>query len=213
VVLERSQFRKVDDIHFPSGKVMTDGCALMSPDLAVAITRCLGLDEVPSALKGRIGGAKGLWLVDKRSSFAHTDGTEDFWIEVRPSQLKIEPHPVERECDDEHRTFEVCDYSKPLRPTSLNSQIINVLYNGGVSRDTLGIHLSKLTAEYYDTLCGCLDSNDPLLVRVWLQKYHSEKCQRPDFEFIGGRPITRVDQIKTYLDVGFNRREHKPLHE
>lgn len=213
VTLRQDQFRVVDDIRSRDGKVMTDGCALMSASLGVAIHRCLNLAEVPSAYQGRIGGAKGVWLVDKRSSSATGLDDRDFWIEIRPSQLKILPHPVERECSDEIRTFEVSDWAKTLHPTALNNQLITVLHNGGVKRDTLGARLTTLTNDYFDELRESLEKNDPLLTRVWLQKHHSGKGQRPDFHFIGGRPLARIDQIKTYLDVGFSLREHNLLHE
>ena len=44
--------------------VMSDGCAMMSPALARAIAKKLGLDDIPSAFQGRISGAKGLWTAD-----------------------------------------------------------------------------------------------------------------------------------------------------
>lgn len=213
VVLYQDEFLQVDDIRSRIGTVMTDGCARMSRDLGIAVTQSLGLDEVPSVFQGRISGAKGVWIVDKRSSFRHNLHNRDFWIEITASQLKIHPHPRYRDSRDEIRTFEVCDWAKMLRPSSLNAQLINVMYNRGVRRDILAARLKSLTEDYYEELCESLDKNDPLLTHAWLQKYHSGRGQRLDFEIVGGRPVARVDQIKTYLDVGFSPREHRFLHD
>lgn len=213
VVLHKDEFLQVDDIHSEVGTVMTDGCALMSIGLGIAIAQSLGLDQVPSAYQGRISGAKGVWLVDKRNTFAHELHGRNFWIQITPSQLKIQPHPRERDCVDAIRTFEVSDYSKTLRPSSLNIQLLNVLYNRGVDPRVLSKRLQSFTAEYFDELCGSIERDDPLLTHAWLQKYHSGNQQRADFQFVGGRPIAKIDQIKTYLDVGFSVREHRGLHD
>ncbi|ETN44653.1 uncharacterized protein HMPREF1541_10323 [Cyphellophora europaea CBS 101466] len=212
VVLRKDEFLDTADIQSAEGNVMNDGCALMSVGLAIAITRMLGLDEVPSAFQGRISGAKGMWLVDKRNSMRQDPAGRGYWIQVTPAQLKIQPHPRYRDCSDHFRTFEVSDWSKALKPSSLNTQLLNVLYNRGVGRKILARRLTALTEEYYEELCDSIETNDPLLMHHWLQKYHSV-MQRPELQFVGGRPVNKIEQIKVYLDVGFRPQEDKALRD
>ena len=43
---------------------MTDGCGLINRSALRAIQRSRGLSEMPTAVQGRIAGAKGLWVLD-----------------------------------------------------------------------------------------------------------------------------------------------------
>lgn len=61
---------------------MNDGVARMSPAVAARIKVCLGLTVIPSAVQGRLGSAKGMWIVDV------TESSDDLWIEIFPSQRK-----------------------------------------------------------------------------------------------------------------------------
>lgn len=84
VVFEPSQIRhRSKDILSPSGKVMNDGVARMSRAVARQIRDRLALRTCPSAVQGRLGSAKGMWVIDV------TDTSDKVWIETYPSQRKV----------------------------------------------------------------------------------------------------------------------------
>lgn len=209
VVLEQDEFLVTNDMLAPDGKtVMNDGCSLISSDLAHEIARMLELDETPSAFQGRIGGSKGLFLADHRDTHIHDLHGRNFWIQITPSQLKIEPHPRYRQADESCRTFEVTRVSNSLQTSALNFQLLNVLHNRGVSREIIAERLKAVSIQYYEELCKGLEAQDPLLLRGWLQKYHSFGYHRSArMLYVGSRPVSKDDLIKIMLDVGFSPKD------
>jgi hypothetical protein len=82
----------------PAGQVMNDGCALISVAAARQIWKCYretmgmrGAQALPSTFQGRIGGAKGMWIVSGESFSKDPDDLE-IWIQINDSQLKFNPH-------------------------------------------------------------------------------------------------------------------------
>jgi hypothetical protein len=213
IVLEKDEFIVAKDVKSAEDKVMNDGCALMSLELAAAITHCMGLDELPTIFQGRISGCKGLWMVDRLGSRRHNLHGRDFWIQITPSQLKIQPHPSERDATDEAlRTFEVSNFSTTLQPSALNFQFINVLYNRGVRKEILEQRLKATFNEYYNELCEGIGTFDVLKCRAWLQRYHAQRP--PDgggLLFTGSKPQLRSDTIKYMLDAGFTPKDCRHL--
>ncbi|OJJ83120.1 RNA dependent RNA polymerase [Aspergillus glaucus CBS 516.65] len=156
----------------PGQTVMNDGCALMSRGLAKEICDSLGISgNTPSCFQGRIAGAKGLWMVDRRRSHPFADD-DDIWIQISDSQLKIEPHPEswQEPIDEEKLTFEVVKWSKPLHPVELNVQLLGILENGGSVKE----YIAELTREGIDALyrdfAEVLQSNSNILCRSLIQK-------------------------------------------
>ena len=74
--------RKEQDLLSPKGEVMNDGIGRMSLSVARQIRNILGLVDIPSAVQGRLGSAKGVWILDT------TDSGQTDWIETYPSQVK-----------------------------------------------------------------------------------------------------------------------------
>ena len=178
---------------------MNDGCALISPSLAIEIRRQLGLESTPSAFQGRISGAKGLWIVDYNNA-QHTD---EYWIEITPSQLKILPHPAQRDTWDEYRQFEVSDYSRPSKPSPLNLQFLTVLADRGVPPKVLEkCLLQHVERYYYDDLCEAMTDGGRLL--SWNQRYHRAPRNGDDIEYTGALPRERSERLHTLLLAGFN---------
>ncbi|KAL4926072.1 RNA dependent RNA polymerase [Aspergillus undulatus] len=169
VVLKPKQvFYLHDD---PNHRVMNDGCALMSRQLANQICDSLGITgNIPSAFQGRIAGAKGLWMVDAHQS--HVKSNDDVWIQISDSQLKINPHPREWKApvDDEKLTFEVVKWSKPPHPVDLNIQLLAILDHGGNVKDHIA-DLARLgiqgVAQDFEEV---LRANSPILCRSLAQK-------------------------------------------
>ena len=202
VILQQQHFRSVPDKIGTDGvSILNDGCAMMSPSLALAISKHMGLNEMPSAFQGRIGGAKGLWLVD------YTDiESRAWWIEITPSQNKIEPHPKDRDVCDEYRQFEVSDYAKPPQQTALNTQFLTVLSDRGVEGEALKRCLEEQVYEYYDTeLCAAMSR--PALLKAWTQKYHRSARDSNGVDTTGAFPRDRSEKINVLVDAGFSAQE------
>ncbi|OAX83776.1 hypothetical protein ACJ72_01860 [Emergomyces africanus] len=116
VVLRREEIVYLAD---PPGPVMNDGCSLMSRSLGVEVARALGLDGVPACFQARISGAKGVWMIDRDDS-RFKSGDRGFGLQITESQLKIYPPPPHdtSPIDDAKLSFEVVQWSRPLRPAA-----------------------------------------------------------------------------------------------
>ncbi|KAJ7238761.1 RNA dependent RNA polymerase-domain-containing protein [Mycena haematopus] len=114
----------------PADKIMTDGCGWMNHSALLLITRRVGYASLPTAVQGRIGGAKGLWTL-------HPDDADEkpkIWI--RDSQLKIKLSGDLRV----HRIFDLLRPSRPSQTESrerLSEQSILCLSHNGIPDDVL----------------------------------------------------------------------------
>lgn len=198
-------------------RVMNDGCALMSRQLANRICDILGITgSTPSAFQGRIAGAKGLWMVDKHQS--ELSAEDDVWIQISDSQLKIKPHPREWQepVDDDKLTFEVVKWSKPPHPVDLNIQLLAILDHGGHVKDYIAdlarMGIQAVARDFEEVL----RANSPVLCRSLAQKI------RPSSDTSGGfmmQSMRRLDQwtsddveaIIRFSEAGFAPRDFFPL--
>ena len=189
-------------------QVMNDGIGRMSRRLAQQIANHLALQDVPSAFQGRLGSAKGVWIID-----VDDDGLDGHvWIETYPSQRKWL-------CDDSdphHRTFEVRDFSKELRSTSLNQQFIPILETQSTSplimRRVVADHLKKILNADLDSLAASLDH--PSDLRLWMQQAGMNSKHRDlhgYVPFLGGLPRSDEDRIAFLLSTGFSARNSELL--
>lgn len=174
----------------------------MSPSLAKAITKRIGIDdqEMPSGFQGRLGPYKGFWVID-----TFDDG--EIWIEGYPSQRKWD-------CDfddADHRTFEVRDWARRLIPGALNEQFIPVLVNRALGNSSHMKEAIRLLLE--ETVSGDLEelthaAEDPVVLHSWAHQNSSasrgEKINTRRVPFIGGLPQSDEDTLKFLLDAGFN---------
>lgn len=186
------------------GPIMNDGCALMSYPLARAIwTAYDGEGEPPSAVQGRIAGAKGLWIVDYENKYVGVSN-RGYWIEVSDSQLKIKPHP--RDCldaDRMQRTFEVLKYAGECREGHLNTQLISILEDRGVPREVLKDALESDTKSFSNSLWDAM--KDPKALRLWMQE-HSKASRSEAKRLLGSFPDGHREQMMLLLESGFHPR-------
>ncbi|ROV99144.1 hypothetical protein VMCG_06683 [Cytospora schulzeri] len=125
----------------PSDKVMNDGVARMSRAVARQIRDRLGLRTCPSAVQGRLGSAKGMWVIDV------TDTTDEVWIELYPSQRKWDLDWTT--VDKEQRTLEVLNVpSKPRHDRAIDGRIP---FQGGLPQHDEEIISSMLDAGFHPT--------------------------------------------------------------
>ncbi|OCK74509.1 hypothetical protein K432DRAFT_409803 [Lepidopterella palustris CBS 459.81] len=168
--------------HDPADRiVMNDGCSRMSVGAIRLIWKMLEkAGPIPSVFQGRIGGAKGVWML---SAPVTTEDPEhlDIWIEITESQLKFKPHEedLSDEMYDRNRlTFEVCNHSSPATAADLHLAFIPILVDrAGVGQKK---KLAKLMSDRLDfardELVNLLTS--PKLVRKWVHEQDSRKEER-----------------------------------
>ncbi|PHH88842.1 hypothetical protein CDD83_6984 [Cordyceps sp. RAO-2017] len=189
-------------------KVMNDGVGQMSRRLASEIASCLGLTETPAGYQGRIGCAKGMWIVD-----VEDDGLDDdIWIETYPSQRKWA-------CDWqdlEHRCFEVKTWSRQAKPAALNQQFIPLLEAQAISpgqmRETIAEHMRRNLAEELGGQSAALGNPEDL--RLWVDRVGQSRTLMPlhrSIPLLGGLPATDEDLVGLLLDAGFDHLKLKIL--
>jgi RNA-dependent RNA polymerase len=132
----------------PAEKVMTDGCGFMNGAALFTISKSRNLPNRPTAVQGRIAGAKGLWIL--HPSDRDPSGPPRIWI--RRSQRKIDLGPFS-ELQRAHRIFDLVAPSRTNTPARLSIQVIlNLNFNGvpaeafeSLMRDELQSEVKKLT--------------------------------------------------------------------
>ena len=211
IALEQHQIiHRPEDIKSPTGKVMNDGIGRLSLSIARKVQAELGLSDMPSAVQGRMGSAKGMWIVD-----VNDRGTED-WIETYPSQRKWNCDQT----DPFHRTLEVHNASHELRSASLNLQFLPVLEDRAEGawkkmRDAIGRLMADNLHEELDSLKSSMGLS--LGFRQWVQSNGSssraERLQHQQVPFLGGLPKRTEETMNFLLDGGFNPKEQKYLQD
>lgn len=197
-LLKRQIINEPNNIISSSEMVMNDGVGTMSRSLAQAVAERLGLEDTPSAFQGRLGSAKGVWIID----VTEDGSTDKLWIKTFPSQRKWEC-PFE---DPEHRTFEIKSWPRSVKPAGLNLQFIPVLENQAGNRqqmrDTIAQRLEFSLRQDMDAEKEAL--NDPLQLRQLVSRTgKTETGKQSGIAFKGGLPSTDEDRAALLLDSGF----------
>ncbi|KAJ4169693.1 hypothetical protein NW754_005841 [Fusarium falciforme] len=216
IVLEPNQFRHQDTMlgfhkymreeDKKSQQDMGDGIGRMSRSLARKVATRLGLLEAPCAFQARIGSAKGMWIVD-----VEDDGLDDSdWIETYPSQRKWECDYL----DVHHRTFEVREWSRELRPAALNQQFIPVLEAQAprprLMRDAIAAHLVNGLDEEIGGQMAAMAH--PTNLRGWTHRGF-DRSSVGHIPFLGGLPERDEDVISYLLDAGFEATKCRHLRD
>ncbi|PTB66240.1 hypothetical protein BBK36DRAFT_1118900 [Trichoderma citrinoviride] len=200
VELEKEQIR-VQRKDLGREKVMNDGIGRISPSLAKKVADALGLSDCPSCFQGRLGSAKGMWLIDMES-----DDERD-WVEIYPSQTKWE-------CDFDdprHRTLEIRNWPSELRSASLNQQFIPVLEANSPEPDAMrrvmAEHLERALRADLGEQAAAME--EPMSLRLWIHQSGPSKNDRMldgSAEFLAGLPNSNADKVAFLLDSGFDQR-------
>lgn len=187
---------------------MNDGIGRMSRSLARKVRDVLGLSDVPSAIQGRFGPAKGMWLIEIN------DSSDELWIETWPSQRKWNCDFL----DPEHRTLEIRSHATDPRSASLNIQFLPVLEDRAVDkaemRNSIGKSLiEELNREIEDQRNAMMY---PLQFRKWVHENASMTRQRQINErvpYLGGLPDSSEERMNFLLDGGFEPQKQKYLQD
>ncbi|KAK0717500.1 RNA dependent RNA polymerase-domain-containing protein [Lasiosphaeria miniovina] len=200
IVFKPSQIIHYDcDILSPIGEVMNDGIGRMSRNVAKRIRDSLGLTDIPSAVQGRMGSAKGMWLMDV------SDMSDEDWIETYPSQRKWECDFV----DPFHRTLEIRSIASQLKSAGLNLQLLPVLENRANDRrqmrQAISNRLTKDLQHHFDVQKAAFKR--PIQFRQWVHESWSNRSERiklGHIKFLAGLPDSREETLKFLLDSGFD---------
>ncbi|KAK3331647.1 RNA dependent RNA polymerase-domain-containing protein [Cercophora scortea] len=199
---------KAEDILSPIGKVMNDGIGVMSRSVARKVRDVLGLTDIPSAVQGRMGPAKGMWLMD-----VFDTGDAD-WIVTYPSQRKWKCNYA----DAHQRTLEVRSVASELKSAGLNLQFLPVLEDRAVDkgeiRKAIAARLTNDLQRQFDTQKAALKR--PLQFRQWVTENFSSRADRVkhgQIPFLGGLPESKEAQLQYLLNSGFDPTKQKYLQE
>ncbi|KAG2045047.1 RNA dependent RNA polymerase-domain-containing protein [Suillus americanus] len=111
----------------PVEKIMTDGCGFISGAALTAIMRAIQYPSRPTAVQGRIAGAKGMWVLHPDPEYQVADGPPKIWI--RNSQNKINCGPLHK-VDAAHRIFDLVAPSRVTGPSRLSRDtLVNLAHN------------------------------------------------------------------------------------
>lgn len=212
VVFEPDQIRhRSQDLRSTDGKkVMNDGVGRMSRRVAKLIQTALGLSSPPCAIQGRLGSAKGMWIVDV------TDTTDEIWIETYPSQRKWD---LQNDADQEHRTLEIRSLApEKLRSASLNLQFLPVLEDRAIDKQAMRDTISKLLEDNLRQELSdqrqALDS--PIQFQKWVSAnsaHRADRLTRGHVPFQGGLPRENEEIMAFLLNAGFDPWRNKFLNQ
>jgi hypothetical protein len=183
---EPENVRYIDDVFAPGrprddNSCMTDGCGIISASAMRKIMGSQQNDILPCAIQGRIGGAKGLWIVSLDLDMDSGD-----WIEIRSSQKKFKtglPDPMlANKLDPIHFTFDLVKNAFCIYPSHLNTQFIQCLAAGGVP---VQVFIELLTEHIGNVSDILTDIRNTQVLRDWLVKSGGVQGQRRTGEGLG----------------------------
>ncbi|GKU09881.1 unnamed protein product [Fusarium langsethiae] len=209
LLMEDSIRHRPADIESPNGTPMNDGIGRISHSLLREVRDIMGLDFLPTAIQARIGGAKGLWMLDSISF-----PSDERWIEIYPSQKKWDCNWS----DPAHRTLEVVSVSSYRGPATLNLQFIPILEERAIDRELMR---TTICERIYQHLRKDLDHakaamETPELFRKWIHDTSYTifgDSQDGRSWFVGGLPRDWSGTMSFLADGGFEPKRLKFLNE
>jgi hypothetical protein len=105
---------------------MTDGCGFINGAALRLIFQRLKSSSRPTAIQGRVAGAKGLWVLHPTDK--EPDAPPRIWIRLSQNKIQL---PLFITLDRAHRIFDLVGPSRVSMPYYLSRQsIINLSHNG-----------------------------------------------------------------------------------
>ena len=158
--------------------------------------------HIPSAFQGRIGGAKGVWIVDAiEETLPEFD--DDFWIEITDSQLKFERAGADTvDSDSVLLTFGSVGPSMPLSSHTLNFQLIPILVDRGVPDHVILKFLEDDLNARAKELRDAMDNG--LKLRKWNQENNPVteiRVRSKTVEIQGALPESLPEKINWFVEV------------
>ncbi|KAF1364385.1 hypothetical protein EJ07DRAFT_99234 [Lizonia empirigonia] len=193
----------------PPDQVMNDGCSIMSVGAALEIwnlyTEAMNVKgPLPSAFQGRIGGAKGMWMISAESFTKDPDDLA-IWIKISDSQLKFEPHEADLSddtFDPDRLKFEVSNFTSAPAPSELHIAFIPILVDRGVPRDVIADHMvERMDADRAELLSRLAD---PVKMYDYIYRRSASSSDKADVQWQAAFPAASDEKIKLLLESGFS---------
>ncbi|KAJ4346166.1 hypothetical protein N0V95_005630 [Ascochyta clinopodiicola] len=193
----------------PDSQIMNDGCSTMSVGAARKIWTHLKTTTgvsgpLPSAFQGRIGGAKGMWMISAES-FSKDPEDLAIWIKISDSQLKFEPHEADLHDDtfDPHRlTFEVSSFTSSPTHSELHISFIPIMADRGVPRAVIA---ECINARLDTDRAGLLERlADPVKMYEYVHRNGASSSDGADMQWQATLPVMLEEKIKLLLESGFS---------
>lgn len=201
VTVNPSLIEFVRDFKSPINMVMDDGCSVISPALMGMVRQKLGADLTPTAVQARIGGAKGVWMVDPDGDW----DSNELYIKITDSQLKYKG--FDNDEDWARLTLDVLDSSHDPMPSRVNTQLIPILVNRGVPfsvmKEVLEEHLEGDLKELFQII------DEPISLRKWLYDRGGlarERARSRNMVTCGSLPESLEERAILMLESGFSVR-------
>ncbi|KAF1914659.1 RNA dependent RNA polymerase-domain-containing protein [Ampelomyces quisqualis] len=193
--------------------IMNDGCAQISVGAALKLWQCYrdatGSDEpLPSAFQGRIGGAKGMWML---SAEPHTRDPAHLaiWIDVTDSQEKFTRAHADladnRPYNPHRLTFNHVNHTFVHGARDLHISFIPILVDRGVSRDVIAGLMRNRLDQDREQLMDMLD--DPVRLHNWITKQGSATPPQGILPWQAALPLAVAERVKLLLRTGFSPRQ------
>lgn len=196
ITFELAQIEYVDDIISNIGEVMNDGCSVVSPAVMQIVRQKLGLLETPTAVQARLGGAKGVWMLDPAIDL----GSEKVYIKVTKSQSKYKGYSGD--ADWARLTLDVLTTSHDPTPATINIQLIPILEDRGVPFETLRELLEEHLERDLEELFCIID--EPSELRRWMYdrgNVGKDRMAARGVATCGGVPASRSEIAIMLLEV------------
>ncbi|KAK2469549.1 hypothetical protein H9L39_18820 [Fusarium oxysporum f. sp. albedinis] len=202
LLMEKSIRHRHTDIESSNGTPMNDGIGRISHSLLREVRDVMGLDFLPTAIQARIGGAKGLWMMDL-SPYP----SDERWIEIYPSQRKWDCNWS----DPAHRTLEVVSVSSYTGPASLNLQFIPILEERAIDRKLMRTTICERIEKHLRNDLGNAKAamEIPEVFRKWIHETSFTTfgdSQDGTSWFVGGLPADWPGTMSFLADGGFEPR-------
>jgi hypothetical protein len=189
-------------------QVMNDGCARISVGAAVKLWELYrsitgSTEPLPSAFQGRIGGAKGMWMISSAPHNRH-EAHQDIWIEVTDSQLKFKPTKDDEDDNlyNPHRlTFNYLKHSFVKGSTDLHMSFIPILVDRGVDGKVLAKFMAARLEEETKQLLEMI--SDPVRLHNWITKQSSTAPASGILPWQAALPQALPEKAKLLLRTGF----------
>ena len=195
--------------------VMNDGCSRISATAAKLAWEKIGrFGPVPSAFQGRIGCAKGMWVVQRETP----ESGGDIWIELSKSQMKFNRHREDlinsSNYDPIRLSLSISRWPEKPVPCVLYREFLPILEDRGVPRATLINYVVNTMQSYTDQWLDAVDSG--ISLRRWLQETEAFSTDREGVEVAhwdGPRRTSKnlADKAKSLLEAGFEPRKFRYL--
>lgn len=205
-----------DENYDPTDRaIMNDGCSRISVGAVREIWKGYNkADKMPCIFQGRIGGAKGVWMLS--APVGTTDPSHlDVWIEITKEQRKFDSHAEDlndKTYDPSRLTLDIVKDGMIPVASSLHIAFIPILIDRGVPKEKLIQLMNERLDFERDELLELIAY--PERLRKWVNEQASvmeEGNRNRGITWQANLPIALSEKIILLLEAGFSPVKFKYL--